>query len=476
MPIKVPDEIAKIYDYLPFKPEHYRLDTEPRYATPGKRSVLVRALDDFVFIKDGKFAYPIYGLSTDWWNGVTAYGWMMSPVGEFKYMAWAGDWGSSFPGKHMELVELKNLRGLSKEANKHWRKGQEEALWLETRECMTYVLLEPAKPYDAAAGWGCVIASWTKLPGAQSQRDPTFTPIDPEDDRPAWWFGSDSNKSWNHFQRPIKEAERREAAARKRKVEKGKGKKPLRKSGHAVDGKGGLVDPGKRGTEVKVRVASSNSEPGPSTVGKRKRESDATASKAEQLPKKRVRLEHVDIDDGSPTSDANVSDLEVPQPLEKAKPRYTDVGRDSSAQPATPRSATPSAPPPPTSQSGGGSQPPLLPDSEPARDDERNGSGASAGETTSDWSTTGGGKSHTQMEADGKEPGPATLENALLSHRKNSSPQSNGETEGCVSQILSRLFGTAHRIQGFEQPVPAWRQRRSYVDRAEHADGAEPGL
>ncbi|KAG8722670.1 hypothetical protein FRC08_014415 [Ceratobasidium sp. 394] len=317
--IQVPKEIARLYDNLPFRRENIVLDPEPPHRTPGRTSVIVRALDDFMFLKDGKFTYPTYDKTADWWEGVAAYGWMLSPTGDFKYMAWAGQWESDYPGKHMELVVLKNLKGISKEGDKHWRKGMEEVLWLETGERSAYALLRPALAYNVGGMWeGSVITSWTNLPAGLSQRDPSFRATELESKRPAWWYGTDSDKAWNYFQRPIKEEERRDKAAknkraaakraaekreraaqkRERVAEERKRAAKQKMSETTTGGKPGLAGRGKEGTKAGDLAAVSTGEPGPSTIGKRKRESVAETSKGRQPAKKKSK-KAIESEDGS---------------------------------------------------------------------------------------------------------------------------------------------------------------------------------
>ncbi|CAE6420448.1 unnamed protein product [Rhizoctonia solani] len=193
---RYPDPIAYIYAPHQILPEDTTLDPEDP-SMPEYGEVKVRALDGFIFVKDGRFVYPTYGLPKRWWNGVLAFGYMAALTGDFKHFIWAGQWDEDFEGKHIEVVILANLVGLSKERSKHWRKGLEHILWLETEQGYVYALLEPAEQFDRG-GWGRVNESWTNLPHPGSRRDASFTPLDREAPRPKWW-AKDGNRAWNHW-------------------------------------------------------------------------------------------------------------------------------------------------------------------------------------------------------------------------------------------------------------------------------------
>ncbi|KDN33879.1 hypothetical protein RSAG8_13033, partial [Rhizoctonia solani AG-8 WAC10335] len=123
MPLRVrlPDPIAHIFAPHPILPENTTLDPEdPSIAEYGEAKV--RALDGFIFVKDGRFVYPTYNQPENWWKGVLAFGYMVALTGDFKYFVWAGQLDEDFDGKHIEVVILANLVGLSKERSVHWRK------------------------------------------------------------------------------------------------------------------------------------------------------------------------------------------------------------------------------------------------------------------------------------------------------------------------------------------------------------------
>ncbi|KAB5587966.1 hypothetical protein CTheo_8594 [Ceratobasidium theobromae] len=82
----------------------------------------------------------------------------------------------------------------------------EDILWLDTWQNFSYALLEPDESYNGGQ-WRGVVQSWTKLPKGQSQADPSFVAIEPNDDRPAWWT-KHGNKAWSHM---IKAHKREEA-------------------------------------------------------------------------------------------------------------------------------------------------------------------------------------------------------------------------------------------------------------------------
>ncbi|KAG8734338.1 hypothetical protein FRC11_005325 [Ceratobasidium sp. 423] len=217
MPFRAPDPIAYIFDGHLIQPENVALDPEGSDAVAngngmsnieGKRrtidhrnvrmKVIARALDGFIFVKDGRFVYPTYGVPDEWWQGVVAYGYVAALTGEFKYFIWAGQWHMHYDDKHLEVVILANLQGLSKEINKHWRNGKEHILWLDTDQGYSYALLEPAEEYDRG-GWTRVTSSWTSVPDPECSGDPSFCRIQPQDVRPEWWDGN-GDDAWDHFQ------------------------------------------------------------------------------------------------------------------------------------------------------------------------------------------------------------------------------------------------------------------------------------
>jgi hypothetical protein len=85
--------------------------------------VQVRALDGFLFVKNGRFVYPTFDKPEEWWTGVVAYGYAAALTGEYRYFIWAGQWDQDYEGKHIEVVRLENLVGIYKESHVHWRNG-----------------------------------------------------------------------------------------------------------------------------------------------------------------------------------------------------------------------------------------------------------------------------------------------------------------------------------------------------------------
>ncbi|KAG8734413.1 hypothetical protein FRC11_014259 [Ceratobasidium sp. 423] len=246
--IRLPDPITYIFGSFEIQPENIVLDTEdPR--PPKKGQVKVRALDGFVFVKNGRFVYPTYGLPDEWWQGVEAFGYIAALTGDFKYFVWAGQWQEEYPGKHMEVIIIANLRGLAKDANDHWRNG--------------YALLEPAEEYDRG-GWTRVTESWTDAPDAALPSDPSFISIKREDPRPEWWDDQGDN-AWDHFQgRPTQTPEPEPIKSALRPVPRAGSKQ-----GHQDDGpmEHIVIDSGSSDEED---PASSSGPPNPTTSKTRK--------------------------------------------------------------------------------------------------------------------------------------------------------------------------------------------------------------
>lgn len=88
------------------------------------RVARVRLLTDFLFVKKGKFVFPNYEDCTkEFWNGVELWGFMMSPTGIGRWLAWSLLWHLDWPGKHMELVRITDITGMSKESHHSYRNG-----------------------------------------------------------------------------------------------------------------------------------------------------------------------------------------------------------------------------------------------------------------------------------------------------------------------------------------------------------------
>ncbi|QRW21897.1 hypothetical protein RhiXN_09484 [Rhizoctonia solani] len=198
--IKLPNPIDYIYRDNSILPENHRLDTEEE-ADIEEGQVQVRALNYFIFEKNGKMAFPYYGVSDEWWKDVVGFGLTIALTGDFKYHAWAGAWDDDYLGKNWEVIILGDLTGISKEKSPHWRAGTEHILWLESNLGYSYALLEPV-PYYHPASWARVIESWTNVKHPRRRQNPGFTPLMRTDPRPKWWDAAgdvqwhDGNRTW----------------------------------------------------------------------------------------------------------------------------------------------------------------------------------------------------------------------------------------------------------------------------------------
>lgn len=68
--------------------------------------------------------FPNYQSCTkDFYDGLEVWGFMMGPTGNGKWLAWSLLWHLDWPEKHMELVRIRGIYGMSKERNKHFRNG-----------------------------------------------------------------------------------------------------------------------------------------------------------------------------------------------------------------------------------------------------------------------------------------------------------------------------------------------------------------
>ncbi|KAB5587736.1 hypothetical protein CTheo_8822 [Ceratobasidium theobromae] len=213
MPSKMRKTIERIYKPHPIKPETIFLETEDDCELkPGM--MRLRALDGFVFVKNGEFVYPTHDKTPGWWKGVEAYGYASALTGDYRWFIWAGRWDEKYGGKHIEVVHIKKLQRLQKEKNRHWRGGQaiQTKLADETfRANIYYALLEPEAQYDCGH-WTDVIKSWIELPDGQNQSNPGFTPIKPNGERPDWWVKA-GDKAWNHMIRAHRAREREAEAS-----------------------------------------------------------------------------------------------------------------------------------------------------------------------------------------------------------------------------------------------------------------------
>ncbi|KAG8713771.1 hypothetical protein FRC11_011062 [Ceratobasidium sp. 423] len=191
-----PDVIGFIFDGHTIQPENISLEPES-LREPAKGQVITRALDGFVFVKAGKFAYPRYGMPDEWWKDVVVYGYTVALSGAFRYFVWAGLWAEDYYDKHIEVVTIGNIVGLSKETSDHWRNGKQEILWLETELGFSYALLSPADQYDRG-NWSQVTESWKVTSDDAPPTDPKFVALRLEDPRPDWWDAK-GDDAWEHL-------------------------------------------------------------------------------------------------------------------------------------------------------------------------------------------------------------------------------------------------------------------------------------
>ncbi|CUA72100.1 hypothetical protein RSOLAG22IIIB_10080 [Rhizoctonia solani] len=333
MASQIPAIVQTVFEGFPIKKESFRLDVEPLASSGKKDRVCVRALDGFIFLKDGQYVYPNYETSTpEWWKGVVAYGYVAALTGEHRFFVWAGEWDDDYEGKHHEVMEIRNILGMCKDKSIHWRDGQEQIVWIETAGGFSYALLEPAEEYDNGE-WDTVIRSWSALPGGQSQDWAGFARAARDDDKPSWWRGNGAPAAWKHFTKPIRETELKKAAPKKAKEaakEKGKVKSnPKPKP--------------KQTPKPKSKVRAESEEAGasaPSTVSKRKlEESEHDASR---LRKRKSGVSYVEsVSEKSGDTDAEGED-DVPSVVEPGKePAPPNNQRPSPSKAKKPKAISP---------------------------------------------------------------------------------------------------------------------------------------
>ncbi|CCO34319.1 hypothetical protein RSOLAG1IB_11308 [Rhizoctonia solani AG-1 IB] len=194
--LQAPDPITYLFRGSPIQAENIRLDTESNTSIDA-RTVRVRTLHRFVLVKDGNYVYPRKDNPDSWWEGVVACGYVAALTGPFKYFVWAGAWDDDYEGKHLEAMYLGSLTGISKERVSHWRRKQEDILWLQSAHGFSYALLDPAEEYDRG-DWAPVTASWTTLRGGKVRKDPGFKPILRSSLRPSWW-DQNGDAQWSQF-------------------------------------------------------------------------------------------------------------------------------------------------------------------------------------------------------------------------------------------------------------------------------------
>ncbi|KEP45922.1 hypothetical protein V565_230630, partial [Rhizoctonia solani 123E] len=191
--------ISEAYTNYTMQQERIRLYPEDGQKVPTGRCIL-RALNWFVFMRDGHHVAPLYERCTpDYWKGVRAYGFIASLSGEARWHIMGGFWDFTWGGREMALVCIDQLYGLSKESSPHWR-GGETALWLETKLGYSYALLDPAEEYLSV--WTPVVKSWIPVGDGE---DPTYHDVKPNKAQPAWWKGA---RAWTFMREELYGARR----------------------------------------------------------------------------------------------------------------------------------------------------------------------------------------------------------------------------------------------------------------------------
>jgi hypothetical protein len=85
---------------------------------------IIRALNWFVFVKNGQVISPCYqDCTTQFWQGVEVYGFVASLTGPPRYHLMAGLWSYAWGGKHFEVMHIREIIGLHKEKDLNWRGG-----------------------------------------------------------------------------------------------------------------------------------------------------------------------------------------------------------------------------------------------------------------------------------------------------------------------------------------------------------------
>ncbi|KAG8720299.1 hypothetical protein FRC09_009792 [Ceratobasidium sp. 395] len=347
---------------------------------PEEGEVRVRALDHFLFERNGEFVYPTLGKPESWWKGVVVYGYIAALTGPARFLVWAGQWNVDWEGLYIQPRRLGNIVGLTKETHQHWRNGAEHILWLET-EFASYALLSPTDEYDEGDVWKETVETYRELPNG-SQADPAFQTVDPDDDRPYWW-NSSGNQSWNKLTEPVRKEERQEkkrqrererqkreeeAAERKRaaggnKKETGRrrssvGGKPPKKPRSSGVGAGG-ARPSVGGKSPRSSAVGAGGA-GPSAKGKRKLEADPATSEPENSRKSR-KIETSSSLDGEESSGPEVSSDVPDGHLPAAEPGRGSVPEASAvpqpADPVVPKAVAASDPPDASNEEVAGGQP-----------------------------------------------------------------------------------------------------------------------
>ncbi|KAG9090585.1 hypothetical protein FRC06_000975 [Ceratobasidium sp. 370] len=389
------ERIEKIYEPHPIQEETVFLDNE-HIRRPGDGKVRIRVLTWFIMVKGSEVVYPYHQLSTpEFWKGVEVFGFTASPTGESRWHIMGGLWDDTYGSKHFEVIRIRKVRGLSKEKNRLWRSNQEVALWLESFQKISYVLMEPSDEYAAFPGWAETIRTWTDIPRCPG--DPTVHLVLPCAPRPDWWKG---DRAWNHELKKLTAHDddgdgdgKSNPASSSRK---GKGKKRSRTS----RSRGSLSVKASRG-EKRKRVSNANSPPEPA---KRR-----TASNPDPVE---VSSDDDAASDPEPTpgSTSLRRSSRLPKPVIRA---YIDLSTDSvSSDPETTDGET--------SRDAPGSETEPLPQ-QVAPAEERIGGIRFDGQAA---------KLRAQREADGMSPGPATQEASAMPPRSATSPRWSIESGG----------------------------------------------
>ncbi|KAG9099554.1 hypothetical protein FRC06_005157 [Ceratobasidium sp. 370] len=147
-------------------------------------SARVRLLTDFIFVKNGEVVYPLYDKCTsDFWDGLEVWGFTMSPTSRNRWLAWSLLWWIDWADKHLALVRIDRISGISKERSEHFRNGNETALWLNSQQGFSYALMEPEDLM--APGWIPVLRSWEDIGPLDLK---LCRPVDaPAGVIPEWW-------------------------------------------------------------------------------------------------------------------------------------------------------------------------------------------------------------------------------------------------------------------------------------------------
>ncbi|KAG8795543.1 hypothetical protein FRC12_012982 [Ceratobasidium sp. 428] len=331
--LTLPKIIEPIFRGATVHPEGKLLPNES--AMPKKKvgkELRMRALDNFAFVKDGKFVHPTSGQPQKSWEGVMVYGEVATLTGDGRFFIWAGQWKIDWRDKWFGPRGLKNVTDLYMGTHKYWRGEKEDILWLDT-EYGSYALLEPAAQYDAADEWKASVESYKKVYATGRVRDPTFRQVTQYDERPLWWTKS-GNEAWNKLTEEVRaEAEREKAEERERAKRKRDADRKKRRAAEKEDRKRKQSSAGGKSPNKPRASGAQAGGAGPSTGSKRKREADPATSEPDEPRKSQKTAMSVSSDDDEPTSP-------------EASPAV-EGGASSTAEPGrSAQSTAPAAPPP----------------------------------------------------------------------------------------------------------------------------------